>query len=48
MDSFGLKPEAGWRPDLDALERIATPGTKLIAITNPNNPVGTVLTTQVL
>jgi Aminotransferase class I and II len=48
IDSFGLKPNCGWRPDLDALERLATPATKLIAITNPNNPVGTVLTPQVL
>ena len=48
IDSFGLLPDAGWRPDLEALERLATSNTRLIAITNPNNPVGTVLTPQVL
>ena len=29
-----------WRADLDALERVVTPRTKLIAICNPNNPTG--------
>ena len=29
-----------WQIDLDALERLATPRTKLIIICNPNNPTG--------
>src|SRR4051794_8678170 len=29
-----------WTVDLDALERLVTPRTKLIAICNPNNPTG--------
>jgi aspartate/methionine/tyrosine aminotransferase len=29
-----------WSVDLDALERLVTPRTKLIAICNPNNPTG--------
>lgn len=29
-----------WRADLDALDRLVTPRTKLIAICNPNNPTG--------
>ena len=29
-----------WRADVDALERLVTPRTKLIAICNPNNPTG--------
>jgi aspartate/methionine/tyrosine aminotransferase len=36
--------EARWRPDLDALERLVTPRTKLVAICNPNNPTGARLT----
>jgi aspartate/methionine/tyrosine aminotransferase len=32
--------EGGWRLDLDELERLVTPRTKLIAICNPNNPTG--------
>ncbi|MFF7337747.1 aminotransferase class I/II-fold pyridoxal phosphate-dependent enzyme [Streptomyces sp. NPDC008163] len=35
---------AGWRPDLDALRRAVRPDTRLIALTNPNNPTGTILT----
>ena len=30
-----------WRLDLDALESLVSPRTKLIAICNPNNPTGT-------
>jgi len=29
-----------WRADVDALDRMVTPRTKLIAICNPNNPTG--------
>lgn len=29
-----------WRPDLDELRRLVTPGTKLIVVCNPNNPTG--------
>ncbi len=40
---FRLRPELGWQPDLDELERAVTPKTRLIALVNPNNPTGTVL-----
>jgi len=39
-----LRADAGWRIDLDALDAVVTPRTKLVAIVNPNNPTGTVLT----
>lgn len=39
-----LRADAGWRIDLDALDVVVTPRTKLVAIVNPNNPTGTVLT----
>jgi aspartate/methionine/tyrosine aminotransferase len=32
--------EGGWRVDLDALDALVTPRTKLIIICNPNNPTG--------
>ena len=32
----------GWRLDLDALDRLVTAKTKLVAVVNPNNPTGTV------
>lgn len=38
-----LDPERGWRPDLDALDALVTPRTRLVAVVNPNNPTGTVL-----
>lgn len=33
-----------WRPDLDALDALVTPGTRAILICNPNNPTGARLT----
>ena len=38
-----LRPEKGWLPDLEELERLAVPGTKLICINNPNNPTGALM-----
>ena len=32
--------EGGWRVDMDGLERVLSPRTKLIVICNPNNPTG--------
>lgn len=39
-----VEDEARWRPDLDLLEKLVTPRTKLVAICNPNNPTGARLT----
>src|ERR1051325_1791070 len=39
-----LRPQNNWRLDLDELESLATPKTKLISIVNPNNPTGSILT----
>ncbi len=38
-----LRAENDYLPDLDELRAAATPGTKLIAINNPNNPTGAVM-----
>ena len=38
-----LRPEHRFLPDLDELAALATPGTKLIAINNPNNPTGALM-----
>jgi len=40
-----LSEERGWAPDLAELEAAATPRTKLIAVCNPNNPTGRIMTT---
>lgn len=38
-----LREENGWLPDLEELRALAVPGTKLIALTNPNNPTGALI-----
>ncbi|OPB37919.1 Aspartate/tyrosine/aromatic aminotransferase [Trichoderma guizhouense] len=35
-----LKPEQGFVPDMDELEKLAKANTKMIVINNPNNPTG--------
>ena len=54
-DSYGaevrelwLQEADGWLPDLDALDALATDGTKLIALTNPNNPTGSLIAAEML
>jgi hypothetical protein len=41
-----LREELGWAPDLDELRRMISPRTKLIAVCNPNNPTGAVLSAE--
>ena len=43
IETLRLKPENGFLPDLEELRRMATPGTKLICINNPNNPTGALM-----
>ena len=40
---FWLREGLGWAPDLDELAKLVTKKTKLIIVTNPNNPTGAVL-----
>jgi aspartate/methionine/tyrosine aminotransferase len=44
VDVFPLDAHREWRPDIAALDYLVRRDTKLIAVTNPNNPVGTILT----
>jgi aspartate/methionine/tyrosine aminotransferase len=44
MNTFHLSEESGWQVNLDELKRAVTPKTKLIAVCNPNNPTGYILT----
>ena len=39
-----LETSTRWQPDLDALEGLVSPATKIVAICNPNNPTGARLT----
>jgi len=43
IKTFSLREENNWAPDLDELERSAGEKTRLIAICNPNNPTGSIL-----
>jgi aspartate/methionine/tyrosine aminotransferase len=38
-----LRAENAFLPDLDEIERLITPNTRLIGLTNPNNPTGSVM-----
>jgi aspartate/methionine/tyrosine aminotransferase len=38
-----LREEREWAPDLDELDALVNPRTRLIALVNPNNPTGAVL-----
>jgi aspartate/methionine/tyrosine aminotransferase len=40
---FHLKEELNWGPDVDELKSLISPRTKMIAVCNPNNPTGAVL-----
>ncbi|MEZ5076245.1 MAG: aminotransferase class I/II-fold pyridoxal phosphate-dependent enzyme [Solirubrobacterales bacterium] len=40
VEGLRLDPEAGWRLDLDQLERMLRPNTTLVGVNFPNNPTG--------
>jgi aspartate/methionine/tyrosine aminotransferase len=44
--AFHLREERGWAPDLDELDQIVSERTRLVAVCNPNNPTGYILTQQ--
>ncbi len=41
--TFSLREEDGWAVDVDALQDAVTERTKLIAVCNPNNPTGHIM-----
>jgi aspartate/methionine/tyrosine aminotransferase len=43
VSAWHLREERRWAPELSDLDRLISPRTKLIAICNPNNPTGAVL-----
>ena len=43
-----LHEEQGWLPDLNKLRDMTKDGVKLIALTNPNNPTGALISEQML
>ena len=45
---FSLRFEDDFRPDLDRLKTLIRPETKLISLTHPNNPTGSMMTKEEL
>ena len=43
LKTFSLKEELNWSADLDELERSVSVKTKMIAVCNPNNPTGHIM-----
>src|SRR6476646_182284 len=46
INRFQLRIENNWEPDWDEFERAVTPRTRLIYISNPHNPTGSVLSEE--
>jgi hypothetical protein len=44
MNHFRLRIDADWEPDWEEFERAVNPRTRLVYLSNPNNPSGSVLT----
>ena len=44
VKEFHLREERGWALDLDELDEVVTANIRLIAVCNPNNPTGYILT----
>src|SRR5260370_6191033 len=40
MVTFPMRPETGFRPDLDALARAVTPKSRVVWLNSPHNPTG--------
>jgi aspartate/methionine/tyrosine aminotransferase len=45
---FYLKEQLQWQPEIEELENLLSPRTKMIAICNPNNPTGAVLGEEIM
>ena len=43
---FYLKEDLQWQPDLEEIQALVAPNTRMIAICNPNNPTGAVLSEE--
>ena len=41
--AFSLRPDQAWEPDWPELERAVTRETRLVYLSNPNNPTGSIL-----
>lgn len=46
--TFHLRQSDGWEPDWDEFEAAVTPRTRLLYISNPNNPTGSILSSDAM
>ncbi len=46
--AYALDPDNGWLPDMEKLERMVTPRTRVLIINTPGNPTGVVFPRQVV
>jgi aspartate/methionine/tyrosine aminotransferase len=46
--TFRLRPERQWEPDWDEFDRAVNPRTRLLYLSNPNNPSGAVLSVEAM
>jgi aspartate/methionine/tyrosine aminotransferase len=45
---YSLRPDRGFMPDLDGLETLVTPRTRVLIVNSPSNPLGSVFPESVL
>ena len=48
VDSFQLRQDRDWEPDWEEFDRVVTPRTRLLYVSNPNNPTGSVLSDEAM
>jgi len=48
INKFRLRPETGWEPDWEEFENAVNPKTRMVYISNPNNPTGSVLSEEAM
>lgn len=46
--TFRLRQDTGWEPDWEEFDRAVTPKTRLLYLSNPNNPTGAVLSDEAM
>lgn len=48
VKTFRLRPDRGWEPDWAEFEAAVTPKTRLLYLSNPNNPTGAILSEEAM
>jgi aspartate/methionine/tyrosine aminotransferase len=48
INTFRLRQDQNWEPDWEEFERAVNPKTRLVYVSNPNNPTGSVLSAEAM